>query len=426
MVAANGRIFYKLFQHPSLAIIKGAGMIMKAIIEEGTPQLALRMQEFAMSEGALPRHLHTALFTQSIDARMLTMRQLSRSLVGLWCASNPVAIDLLKRIIPAGLFQALFSAELAPKDRDLLNVRDNLSLAIEHTNEVNQTARMQLINKSKKIQRQIMNAQSVRVIEKQLTNVLQHWKQRVGSTGPALSAKSEEKVIVLRRRRQRLKSQENWDLFYYKFNLDHAQPNLIWNFKCREELREAIESETRAFSNDKDLGQGYIIAWNFVEFEVQYNCLSDEIKIGEYYLRLLLESGSDIIEKITRGLTMSGVTEKTESDEQEETEKAETKTEDSDGMEVGKSNPFEEIVKSGGAEAVSGKVLAPGLEIKNAVGFFNDLYHRFLLSSNMKALCLQAMTIVYTKCHEEIGAFNDTKYIMLMLEKCVDRTERDR
>jgi len=123
---------------------------------------------------------------------------------------------------------------------------------------------------------------------------------------------------------------------------------------------------------------------------------------------------------------MSGVTEKTESDEQEETEKAETKTEDSDGMEVGKSNPFEEIVKSGGAEAVSGKVLAPGLEIKNAVGFFNDLYHRFLLSSNMKALCLQAMTIVYTKCHEEIGAFNDTKYIMLMLEKCVDRTERDR
>lgn len=80
MVAANGRIFYKLFQHPSLAIVKGAGMIMKAIIEEGTPELAKKMQEFAMSEGALPRHLHSSLFTQSIDARMLTMRQLSRSL----------------------------------------------------------------------------------------------------------------------------------------------------------------------------------------------------------------------------------------------------------------------------------------------------------------------------------------------------------
>jgi DnaJ family protein C protein 13 len=86
---------------------------------------------------------------------------------------------------------------------------------------------------------------------------------------------------VLRRRRQRLKSTENWDLFYYKFNLDQAQPNLIWNFKCREELREAIENEMRAFNIDKDLGAGYIIAWNYNEFEVPYACLSDEIKIGE-------------------------------------------------------------------------------------------------------------------------------------------------
>ena len=63
-------------------------------------------------------------------------------------------------------------------------------------------------------------------------------------------------------------------------------PNLIWNFKCREELREAIENENRAFTVDKDLGQGYIISWNYNEFEVPYNCLSEEIKIGEYYLRL--------------------------------------------------------------------------------------------------------------------------------------------
>jgi hypothetical protein len=32
-------------------------------------------------------------------------------------------------------------------------------------------------------------------------------------------------------------------------------------------------------------------------------------------------------------------------------------------------------------------------------------------------MCLQAMTIVYGKCHEEIGAFNDTKYIVGMLER---------
>ncbi len=197
LVALNGRSFYKLFQHPSLAIVKGAGMVMKAIIEEGTQELATRMQGLSLSEGALPRHLHTAMFTQSIDARMLTMRQLSRSLVALWSTSNPTAFALLQRILPSGLTQNLNSSEQAPKDRDLLNLRDNLTLAIEHNNEINQTAKQQIINRGRKIQKQILNAQSVKMIEKQLGNVLQHWKQRVGTisipTGSSGGGKSEVK-----------------------------------------------------------------------------------------------------------------------------------------------------------------------------------------------------------------------------------------
>ncbi|RNA25242.1 dnaJ -like protein, partial [Brachionus plicatilis] len=387
IVADNGRVFYKLFQHPSMAIVKGAGMIMKALIEEGKPELAARMQELSLSEGAMPRHLHTAMFSHSLDARVLTMRQLSRSLVALWCTANPTALALLGRILPSGLLQSLYSSEKAPKDKDLLNVRDNLSMAIEHTNEVNSSAKSQLVNKSRRLQRQIRNADSVKVIEKQLSNVMSHWKERV--TGINVEKRAEEKVIVLRRRRQQVKSSENWDLFYYKFGQDHAVPNLIWNFKCREELRESIENEIRAFNVDKDLGQGYVIAWNHIEFEVAYNCLNEEVKIGEYYLRLLLESGNNILENVTKGLAKSCGVDEEKSEDREEEEKSE-------------------------------------LEIKNAIGFFNDLYHRFLLISSMKSMCLQAMTIVYTKCHQEIGSFHDTKYILTMLERTTDRLERDR
>lgn len=191
-----------------------------------------------------------------------------------------------------------------------------------------------------------------------------------------------------------MKSTENWDLFYYKFSQDHAIPNLIWNFKCREELRESIENEIRAFNIDKDLGQGYMIAWNYNEFEVPYVCLNEEVKIGEYYLRLLLESGSDIIENITRGLTKSAGGE--EKDKEKKEGDAAT-----DSESVANDQTSAEPVANSNS-----------LEIKNAIVFFNDLYHRFLLSPNMKSMCLQAMTIVYTKCHEEIGHFNDTKYIM--------------
>ncbi|CAG5130505.1 unnamed protein product, partial [Candidula unifasciata] len=148
---------------------------------------------------------------------------------------------------------------------------------------------------------------------------------------------------------------------------DHAKPNLIWNYKTREELRECLENEIRAFNVDKELGATFVVGWNHTEFEVPYNCLAEEIKIGDYYLRLLLEE-----------------------DEDEATEETSA--------------------------------------IKKSYEFFNDLYHRFLLTPkvNMKCMCLQAMAIVYGRCHEEIGAFNDTRYIVGMLERCTDRIERDR
>lgn len=51
--------------------------------------------------------------------------------------------------------------------------------------------------------------------------------------------------------------------------------------------------------------------------------------------------------------------------------------------------------------------------------FFNELYHRFLLTPKvaMKCLCLQALAIVYGKCFEEIGPFTDTKFIVGMLDR---------
>jgi DnaJ family protein C protein 13 len=212
-------------------------------------------------------------------------------------------------------------------------------------------------------------------------------------------------------------------------------PNLIWNFKCREELREAIENEIRAFNVDKDLGQGYVIAWNYNEFEVPYNCLSDEIKIGEYYLRLLLESGSNIIKNITKDLTKSSGGTKTQNGEEDSefdpkmiTQNGETSSNGGDAS-VNNTSTTEAEETSAHNKSITStnsEEQKSNLEIRNAIAFFNDLYHRFLLSSNMKSMCLQAMTIVYASANQEIGPFSDTRYIVAMLERTVDRLERDR
>ena len=126
------------------------------------------------------------------------------------------------------------------------------------------------------------------------------------------------------------------------------------NFQTREELRDALDSEIRTFSSDRDLAGNALIAWNHHEFEVQYQCLAEEVRIGDYYLRLLLE-----------------------------------------------------------------KEDCPDSLIRRSYEFFNDLYHRFLLTSKpeMKCMCLQAMSIVYGRHHKEIGPFSDTKYILGMLDR---------
>jgi DnaJ family protein C protein 13 len=113
-----------------MAIVKGAGLLMKAIIEEGDEALGKRMQAMALAEGSLIRNMSTALFTQSTDNRMLTHRQLSRHLVALWMVNNEPAKALLSRIIPIGLLDYLASKEPVPeKDIDRMHIRDSLKVA---------------------------------------------------------------------------------------------------------------------------------------------------------------------------------------------------------------------------------------------------------------------------------------------------------
>ncbi|KAF8773591.1 DnaJ subfamily C member 13 like protein [Argiope bruennichi] len=358
MVADYGRHLFRLFQHTSLAIVKGAGLVMKAIIEEGDAEISAKMQELSLAEGALPRHLHIAMFTQSTDTRFLTMQQLSRHLVGLWITGHPTAMGLLQRILPAGLLSYLDATENPPeKATDYINIRDNLKIAVDQS----QIGTKQL-------------PQSLKVLEKHLEYVLEHWRERIGlpkkelivGTSSVPEDKIQQRPVVLRKRRKRVKPEANWPMFYYQFNQDHTKPDLIWNYRTREELKDALEKEMRDFSSCRDLSRTITISWNHIEFEVHYNSLAEEIKIGDYYLRLLLEED----DKDTSGSSF----------------------------------------------------------IKKSHEFFNDLYHRFLLSPKpaMKSMCLQAMAIVYGRHHEEIGGFNDTRFIVSMLDRSADKLERDR
>ncbi|CCG58567.1 Protein CBR-RME-8, isoform b [Caenorhabditis briggsae] len=345
LVALRGRSFFRLFQCPSMTIVKGAGMVMRAIIEEADVETSKSMQMLALSEGAFLTHLHTALLTVGKDLRRMTNKQLSGHLISLWIADNQQANDLLVRCLPRGLLNFMESDEKVPiSEKDLLIPRNNLSAA---TNESKQNTVKEKLDHLRIVQHWDLE-QKLNFLPKRVIDEKQQQRQQ---------------PVVLRKRRNRVRPNVNWRLFAYQFSKDHSQADLIWNEKTREEFRHSMENEERTLASEKEQAPtGLPIAWNHTEFQIRYPSLLEEIKIGDYYLRLLL----------------------IEADEN-------------------------------------------ATPIHNPLEFFNNVYHRFLLSTktDMKCLCLRAMSITYSRHHMTIGPFQDAKYFVEMLQKCANPLERD-
>ncbi|WKX89857.1 hypothetical protein Q1695_009030 [Nippostrongylus brasiliensis] len=351
LVAARGQSFYRLFQCPSMTIVKGAGMVMRAIIEESDVETSKAMQMLALTEGAFLTHLRLALLTTGKDLEVLTNRQLSGHLIGLWIADNRPANDLLGRCLPRGLLDFLDSNTPVPvMEQDLLVPRNNLEAA---TNEQQQSALKEKFD-------------NLRVTaEAGLDRFIQHWdlEQKLNFLPKRQDDKQRQRPVVLRKRRQRVRNSVNWKLFAYQFGRDHSQADLLWNEKTREEFRLSIEGELRSLLNEKEQAPADMpISWNHAEFQTRYPSLQDEVKIGDYYLRLLLQEAD------------------------------ETAT-----------------------------------PIHNPTEFFNNVYHRFLLSSRseMRCLCLRAMAVTYGRHHMTIGPFEDARHFVSMLSKCTNAAERD-
>lgn len=204
----------------------------------------------------------------------------------------------------------------------------------------------------------------------------------------------------------------NWPEFWREFGLDHSRADLIWNARTRQELRESLQAEVHLLDVEKErtvdvsviervtvAGDGTEsssqLSWNYAEFAVRYASLAKEVCVGQYYLRLLLDSGS-------------------------------------------------------GAE---------GFPLRDPVAFFRALYHRFLCDADIgltvegsstddlgvdwcdmggldgfgggggtsvRELCARAMAIVYEQHYQTIGPFDGTPHITVLVDRTSDRALRHR
>lgn len=79
----------------------------------------------------------------------------------------------------------------------------------------------------------------------------------------------------------------NWAKFFEYLNGDYHQPDLIWNVTTRGELVAALKRQLEIFAHAEVSGNRQI-TWNYSEFEVSYSSLADKIRVGRFYIELLL------------------------------------------------------------------------------------------------------------------------------------------
>ena len=75
----------------------------------------------------------------------------------------------------------------------------------------------------------------------------------------------------------------------------------MWAQRTREELRETLSSEVKSLRRAQQLAADNTIEWNHLEFEVTYASLEAELRVGEVYLRLLLDGSPKTLEIHTPG-----------------------------------------------------------------------------------------------------------------------------
>ncbi|KAL6517010.1 DnaJ subfamily C grv2 [Orobanche hederae] len=208
----------------------------------------------------------------------------------------------------------------------------------------------------------------------------------------------------------------NWPDFWRAFGLDHNRADLIWNERTRQELMEALQAEVHKLDLEKERTEDIVpggtskgtmsgqetalqISWNYTEFAVWYPSLGKEVCVGQYYLRLLLDSGTG-----------------------------------------GRAQDF---------------------PLRDPVAFFRALYHRFLCDadtgltvdgaipdemgpsdewcdigrldgfgggggSSVRELCARAMAIVYEQHYNSIGPFEGTAHVTVLVDRTNDRALRHR
>jgi DnaJ family protein C protein 13 len=313
-------LLFQLFFHPSMLVMKRAALLLETVTRDSSAAQAAKMQKIALREGAFLKHFFLSLYSEVPDQQIL-----SRRLVAMFADNFEQAIDVLMSMFPKGMLHFL-KAKTGTNDK-------------------------KMDNKGPRTKEDIL---------RQKQEKAKLLKREKASAIAAEGAGSKVEYT-------------NWAGFYEAIQQDFNRGDLMWNDMTRKELKQALQAEITALGIDEQAAVlEEPISWNFMNFEVRYPSLEAEPRIGNLYLRRLLErrKRDEPVEK----------------------------------------RLLEEIARDGNPER-----------------FFGWAHERFLYShdDDTKATCLQVMAIVYKHHHAKLPLFRAMPDIVEMVDYTLSRKVRD-
>ena len=335
------------------AVTESAALIMRTVVEDSPAATAALVKNAALTTGVSLQHFREAIFAPTGDQRFV-----SRYLVGLWMSSHEPSMSLLQRMVPAGLIHYLTMPGISGREAENMEAVELAEAEHKESGGLAETGRrIARQGPAWRLRLRLKTAQSRGV---GLANGVRDASMgRRSGDGPAMAGPMTAGTARM------VRESQNFVVFFHMATQDHSLPDLIWDQATRGELRDYLDAELREYQREQDAANNALqdVSWNHLEFEVDYPSLNREVRIGDHYVRLLLDSGAASVQ-----------------------------------------------------------------QLREPSRFFELLYRRFLWEPDkaLQALCLRAMTSVYEVHQHDIGLFEDTPHVALLLARTRHLAIRDR
>ena len=244
-----GRGFFKLFsQSYCPSITRNSLAILNLMLRRGDSKLSASIKHMALSDGATLQYFRAFLYPEVATVKTIITSVVKRQLFRILVTGCDPALGMVKRIVPPGL--AYF---LTGDDNNNNGSSSNNSETLVRLRSSNDMDRKLIFG----------------------MKFLGRWNRNI--------------PVNLSGNKKLLAGELDWKRFYEEFQCDHVKPDLVWNRGTRQELKGALDGEISTFQREQSVLHNKCITWNHAEFTVKYRSLEREVRVGGYYLQLLLD-----------------------------------------------------------------------------------------------------------------------------------------